>query len=194
MEIEYQQTPGDLRALERYCQQQVGGGIGWRFILIYVVPLALMTFMYLVNQHVDWVTRVGVAVGFVFLLVVFYRRRQGFTVVNEAAVASDRHRLAIGPEGVRHACRTGEALTRWLAVAKVGVTTEHVFLFIGPGNAYVVPRRAFADASAFENFVHLAWYYLTADLAAHFTDRPPSPEETYYAAAQRWNDRRTARL
>jgi hypothetical protein len=38
--------------------------------------------------------------------------------------------------------------TRWAGVRRVGVTRRSIFLYINPQEAYLIPRRAFADESS----------------------------------------------
>ncbi len=89
------------------------------------------------RQAARWGARLQGAFGFALA------RRQGLIVPQ---------RLEIAPEGLRAVSEKGETLTRWAAVREVARSGEHVFLFVAPRLAYIVPGRALPDPRAFEAF------------------------------------------
>jgi hypothetical protein len=51
-------------------------------------------------------------------------------------------------------------VTQWAGIVDIAVTTDHAFFFNSPTTAYVLPRRAFAHAEDFHDFIDLADDYL----------------------------------
>jgi hypothetical protein len=67
-----------------------------------------------------------------------------------------RHRVTISPEGVADASEHGQSSTAWRAVERVAAADEHVYIYTSALGAVIVPRRAFAGPSQFEEFVRTA--------------------------------------
>jgi len=67
-----------------------------------------------------------------------------------------RHRVTISPEGVTDSGEHGQTSTAWRAVERVAAADEHVFIYTNALAAGIIPRRAFADASGFGEFVRTA--------------------------------------
>jgi len=62
--------------------------------------------------------------------------------------------LSIEPDGLRETKSTGESVRTWSAVEKVLVTDTHAFIYTSAVEAFVLPRRAFHSADAFQEFVN----------------------------------------
>jgi hypothetical protein len=62
--------------------------------------------------------------------------------------------LALSDDGVRFEGPKGESLIYWHAFTRFVATRSRFLLFIGPANALVLPKRAFADQMSFEAFGH----------------------------------------
>jgi hypothetical protein len=75
------------------------------------------------------------------LISYFRLKRQGYLGPNHIGLSNDGARLD-GPKG--------QSLVYWSAVKRLVQTKSRLFLFIGPSNAIVVPKRAFADQGGFE--------------------------------------------
>ena len=74
------------------------------------------------------------------LISYFRLKRQGLLGPNQFEFSND---------GVRLETRKGESLIYWSAVTRFVTTKNRLFLFIGPANALVLPRRAFGDQGSF---------------------------------------------
>jgi hypothetical protein len=70
-----------------------------------------------------------------------------------------RHRVTISPEGVADASEHGQSSTAWRAVERVAAADEYVYIYTNALAAIIVPRRAFAGPSQFEEFVRTARGY-----------------------------------
>jgi hypothetical protein len=105
-------------------------------------------------RGIDWlVLLIGglilVAVMFTLCpLAIFWRlKRRGFLGPN---------RLELADNGVKTAGPAAESLVYWSAIQKITQTGRHLFMFIAPGSALMVPRRAFASDGDFRAFVSAA--------------------------------------
>jgi hypothetical protein len=67
-----------------------------------------------------------------------------------------RHSVTISPEGVADVSEYGQTSTAWRAVERVAATDENVYIYTNALAAVIVPRRAFAGPSQFEEFVRIA--------------------------------------
>lgn len=70
-----------------------------------------------------------------------------------------RHRVTISPEGVTDSGEFGQTSTDWRAVERVAAADQHAFIYINALAAIIVPCRAFAAPSEFEEFVRTATSY-----------------------------------
>ena len=67
-----------------------------------------------------------------------------------------RHRVTISPENIVRTGDYGKNSTNWSAVERIVVTKEQALVYLNSMSAVVIPRRAFATTSAFDEFVHVA--------------------------------------
>ena len=90
-------------------------------------------------------------------LISFFRlKRQGFLGPNHIGLSKEGARLE-GPKG--------ESLIYWSAVKPLVETKSRLFLFVGPSNAIVLPRRAFVDQAGLSAAVGEAKAFLNASSA-----------------------------
>jgi hypothetical protein len=67
--------------------------------------------------------------------------------------------LTIGPDGVLAGLGGSQDRQRWEAFYAVEVTARHLYLLLAPDRGYIVPRSAFADQDAFEEYASRAREY-----------------------------------
>ncbi len=121
--------------------QLVSGGIG---LLIGLLPI--------------------IALAGLWLVVVPFVYRQWFKL-QVAKLPEDRraglghHVLTLTTEHIVDRSETSEAITSWHEVEEIASTSSHLFLYSGPASAHIVPRRAFPNADAFEDFAAAAREY-----------------------------------
>jgi hypothetical protein len=70
-----------------------------------------------------------------------------------------RHRVTISPEGVTDSGEFGQSSTAWRAVERVACNGDYAFVYANALTAIIVPRRAFAAPTEFEEFVRTASDY-----------------------------------
>ncbi len=78
----------------------------------------------------------AVVTGGVLLALVFFRRDKTFLTT---------HRLTLAPEGLTEETDFNTSFFKWTGIHKVVRTRKHLFLFVSPGAAHVVPRRCIPE-------------------------------------------------
>jgi hypothetical protein len=68
-------------------------------------------------------------------------------------------RLRISPEGVYVGYEKYTSFASWPIIWFLGAGEEHLFLYISATEAFIIPRRAFADSEEAETFLKLAQRY-----------------------------------
>jgi hypothetical protein len=213
MEVEYHLTFDDKLAFERHALKQIvkiaparRQGL-WAFgPHVIVLVTAVATAVFNPALLVEWANEViacllGVLVGLMWYF--FLGRgvnrgrlrslRELFEEGHARWVLAPR-RLTIGPEGFRVANYYFDSMNRWEQVWKIITTEDHAFFYVTPVQAQIVPRRAFPDGQAFDDFIALARQYhqgraptewarptgITTAATAPVTDifRPDTPEPT----------------
>jgi hypothetical protein len=78
-----------------------------------------------------------------------------------------KHHLSITPEYIKWIDEEGEGTTRWDIIEQVVTTDQYLFIIKRPSLiAITIPRKAFADDAAFNQFYETAKKYHQASLAA----------------------------
>jgi hypothetical protein len=78
--------------------------------------------------------------------------------------------LTIAPDWFRVVDPLSECAHRWTDIEKLAVAERHVFFFVEPRRAYVLPRRAFPDDETYFKFLERARSYF--ETANAFGDEP----------------------
>jgi hypothetical protein len=82
-------------------------------------------------------------------------RRQQYVKYAETGIANGmfgRHRVTIGPEGMRDATELYEWLTRWPAIERVEEGSGAFLIYTGPNALQPIPHSAFPDAESLRRF------------------------------------------
>lgn len=74
-----------------------------------------------------------------------------------------RQVLTLDQSGIQMRNDLTEATYPWRSVEEVAESEQHVFLHVGPSKAYAVPKAAFADAGAVDQFLRIC-----AEHRSHF--------------------------
>jgi hypothetical protein len=69
------------------------------------------------------------------------------------------HRVVLTPEAVEQSVGPSMSRTLWEGVRKVAVTETHLFLYLSPTQAIVIPGRVFATEEDFDDFIDAARDY-----------------------------------
>jgi hypothetical protein len=67
--------------------------------------------------------------------------------------------MTITPGTLTQAGELAVTTYKWIAIDEIVVDTDHVFFYVGPAQALVLPKAAFLDEGAFEEFVSTAQRY-----------------------------------
>jgi hypothetical protein len=84
----------------------------------------------------------------------FFARRR-FRSAEFAKIRVPR-RVEISAAGLRTIDGIGNSLTLWPSILDIAVTPDAAYLFILRNSTHILPRRAFADETAFNRFVEVA--------------------------------------
>lgn len=148
----------DCRAWWQYWQER-----RWPSGVNYGIALVAMLCMFKLAQTywLEWPASIGLgAAG----LVCGYLASRSFPslVANEAArsVFSGKkakaqlgsHTLAADDEGIHEEAPYGSHQHRWSALEEFCETSDHFFVVVAGGHAYVVPKRAFATEATAREF------------------------------------------
>jgi hypothetical protein len=93
-----------------------------------------------------------------------YRRKVRKTIAGMVSEGQNRglfcrHRVAISPDGITESSEFGQASTAWRAVERVARNGDYAFVYTSALTAIIVPRRAFAAPTEFDEFVRAASDY-----------------------------------
>jgi hypothetical protein len=93
-----------------------------------------------------------------------YRRRIRKIIAGMASEGHNRglfsrRRVAISPEGITDASDLRQSSTAWRAVERIAMNGDYAFVYVSALSAIIVPQRAFASPTGFEEFVRTARSY-----------------------------------
>jgi hypothetical protein len=118
-----------------------------------------------------------VVVGFlclVYLLLFPGLRRRGIKKQVRRLIAEGKnagifgqHRISITPQEVREVLSVGDSSRRWSAIERIAETDDHVFIYISALSAYIIPKLAFNNELACQQFIRSARIWM--DQAAKTT-------------------------
>jgi hypothetical protein len=72
------------------------------------------------------------------------------------------HTIAIEPEYVTERSPVGESRTAWSGIEKIQSDEQYIYIYVGPLNAFVIPKRAFKSGEESEAFLQQAQAYRLA--------------------------------
>lgn len=152
MEIEFHLTQADLIAFQKHLAETSWSG-RWAFLIQCGVGLAVAWGIH-VSTNLSWIKTMfvaGLCIGFSRLLANSLRERQVLAVGKQlyetgrqrGAFANCRIRLE-----KRHLCEITqgkEYRQPWAEIHRVEQTPAHFFIFTGPTQGYVIPKKAFSS-------------------------------------------------
>lgn len=150
----------------------------WRFNLIRRVLLVLIALVAAVMVYARWETGdalVSLGDGWLVLVFVYlfgfphllrWMARRRF---RSAAFAKMRApmRMELLPHGLHSVTGFADALTPWTSIIDIEAPPAAVYLFVMSSSVHIVPRHAFPDETAFDNFVAAATAFWRAAGAAN---------------------------
>jgi hypothetical protein len=63
-----------------------------------------------------------------------------------------RHRIVLSDDVIIESTAVGESRTAWAGVDRVEQNDQYIFIYTSPTSAHVIPRRAFRDSQAADDF------------------------------------------
>jgi hypothetical protein len=172
MQVEYAPTLDDARAFFRYDlklsprarrQANIPSWV-WLLLVGMALTVGVLTRLMVPHMHSFDLFDGLMVVALVWLLihVVFSHRlavRRSLKAVREKPRFFEKKTMTISPEGLSLSGPSGASITRWHAVVWVVEHGEHAFFYLTEREALILPKRAFADARQFEEFVDTARHY-----------------------------------
>jgi YcxB-like protein len=207
MQVEYDLTLEDIKAFQRYHAKHpltprkrgAWGGLAFGLAGGAVVVLAVLGYHFLrtsllyppysllsiaLYQLLNMAP--GVAVGAILALIgfsLFVRlltvnaTRKHLQEGRNAEKALGWRRLSIDPHAIRSTSAFSSNANFWEGIDAVVATGDYVFLYITTRAAHVVPRRAFPDDRAFDQFVEAARRYHQISRLGEGPRRPADEDE-----------------
>ena len=172
MEIEFENTMDDILALNMYHFQRSPGARRNRLLFQYGLPgIPALVYIILVASGgssfisaLPWLLLALI----LFVLVPFSMRRSLRRRVikmfneGESQGAVGKHHLSITRSSVTDKTTRGKTTTNWVDVKKVVLMDRYVFIYISDTSAHIVPRRAFSEASKWEELQDTVGKYYQA--------------------------------
>ena len=173
MTAEYELAIGDLEAFNLYHQFHSPTACrhyyrAW-FIPTFVWMLVCISIWYLADKDRGTPLRTFLDLlplfsGPPIYLAIFpwwYRRKVRKTVAGMVSEGKNcglftLHRVTISPQDITDASEQSQSSTSWRAVERIVAADDHAYIYTNALAAIIVPRRAFAGASEFEEFVRTA--------------------------------------
>lgn len=169
MTVEFELTPEEWVevSLEHAARSPLVSAAVKNVRLIYVLIVGLLALLSLVQDSTfgAWVWVLLGAVGFAALGPALEKgRKQQYEKYAATGIANGmfgRHRVTIGPEGMRDATDLYEWLTRWPAIERVEEGSGAFLIYTGPNALLPIPHSAFPDPASLRRFSD-AFYALRA--------------------------------
>lgn len=168
MNVSYELTPDDLADYALFHntnsptirRQRLGCAFMFLAIAL-MLPAAILleTEDPVLETAVDiWPLLLGPLIG----LLVFFAcwrwsvRRTSRRMFQEGCKAGQygRTALSLQDDGIREKQDSGDTFRKWAAVEKIAVTPDYLFVYVSGVEAFIVPRRTFANEDDFDRFVH----------------------------------------
>ena len=178
IQVEFVTAADDLRAFQQFAVTKVRGftsraslgGLSWRSIAVGVpigIVLVILTKLSTFEFHAP--TALVCAAIFVSLWLFFrWRSSRALSPVTEGSLLNTR-RTTLDDRGIRERSAHSEHYTDWHGVLSVEETEQHVFVMIDRFAGYIIPKRAFADASHLQEFLGFTRRHAMVDRHGHAT-------------------------
>jgi hypothetical protein len=196
MEVEFEVTAEDIQAFRRYHRRRAFKAP--MYLILMIVLLALLgtvgLILYQLAKEKDWVGFLLISCfglglfhgGLSTFLVFYYFARRQLAERNRRALGP--HRVLLDPEGIRHVTRDEEGLLRWTGVREVCSNKDYLFLYLNATVAFIIPRRAYPDDTAFLTVSDNARRWHQEAATAPFSNRNKTSPETFHAKDDRIHD------
>ena len=169
MNIQYQNTLDVILALNWYHPRTSPAARRTLLLFQYGLPIAIVVLVVLITLAAGWslftiVPAVVLALAWFAFVPKMQKRSLQKQIVRLYADGRDRgivtgHKVSIDSLSIKDRTDRGETTTAWKDVEKVVATGEHVFVYVGPKSALIVPRAAFPGESEYNAFVDTVMKY-----------------------------------
>lgn len=174
IQLAYQINIDDLAA---FSQHHARTSKRWRQRKHFTQALGIFSALLVALVWPEWtgVERVGffivLSLVWLFAYPFYYRwavKRNARKMYSESASKDllGEHTMVIDAEGVSETSAVGESKIAWSGVERIEDDGNSVYFYIGPVQAYVIPKRAFRTREDEQAFVQLAQAYRSARVEA----------------------------
>ncbi len=150
--IETDLTISDLEALGKHLKRS--SYFIWIFRLA-CIPIILIL-LWSSFQPPIHITNIIISVGilaYFFTQTDFYIKYKFIKYIRNHPSAIGKRVYEIRPEGLFVKDEYGDGIRYWKLFKKLQETETHLFLFIGPHQAYILPKRAFASETEQKSWI-----------------------------------------
>jgi len=154
MEISFSLDKADLVAFEKEQVKRRGGLPGGPIYLVLLLVIACVVHGIQEGFELNHLLAIA-AILLIYVGYLWLRAHQLKTL----KASPQKLYLKLTPEELIQSNDLTKNATRWEAVEKVSIRRDHGFIYFSGGSALIVPKRAFADESAFEQFMQTAKSY-----------------------------------
>lgn len=87
-----------------------------------------------------------------------------------------KHTLVVEPSGVTEQGSVSESKVAWSGVEKIEDDNQYIYIFTGPLQAHVIPKRAFRSSEESQKFLETAKAFFSQQ--PRLNGKPETPESS----------------
>jgi hypothetical protein len=170
MEVEFSLVAEDIHALKLFHRAHLPGGpadVWKRRIILGLAFLGLIAFLlvrvFTTRFGNDWLDYMIISLLILVSISPFIGPWAELSLIRQQIKQNpklvEKTRLSFTPQELTFSTISAVYKISWTAVERIPMTDNHAFIFTSKVDAWVVPRHAFADDSAFQHFVETARRY-----------------------------------
>ena len=170
LEVEYELTSDDLYAFQwrAVFASRMGRRATRTVYLLWVLAVLLFSIVPAIGPGGFVISRMNFTFIVVALPIVFFfqwclerwlMRRAILRLLKDEKPGKGqlgKHRMVVSEDGLKESTAVGESRTSWAGVDRVEQDPHYIFIYTSPAAAHVVPKRAFKDLRAAEDFYRLS--------------------------------------
>jgi hypothetical protein len=167
MEILYKNILEDAIAFNEYHQQNSKTFRRHRRRALIYLPIILLVVALAASAHSgNWWVLISIAVFTALYAIIMHRsQKTGLHKTLKKLYEEEdttgffcKHRLVINDEEIVETTDVSERKDRWVGVSKIAVEDDYAFIYIGPLQAHIIPRKGLLEGD-FDAFVEAAVNY-----------------------------------
>ena len=161
--VNFDLEPRDLKAFQAFASRHVPTIRRARYfswgLIVFTSFYCAVTYLHKTGERIVafFFTLVPLSLlcGALFLLLRVVMHWRAYTAEKMSGIIC-RHTVTLSEEGIHEVTPANESRWKWGATYSVADTQDHLFLFVNTQMAFIVPKRAFPDAGAAQQFLERA--------------------------------------